>query len=365
MVSTGVNYTKLKTNLRLCINRLKLLEKKKTELAQKSRKEIGEYIVTSKYERAKIRVEHIIREDYIVEAMELVEMYCDLLLARFGLIQQMKTLDDGLSEAISSLIWVAPRLQTDVQELKIISDLLTYKYGKPYAQACRENALKTVNEKLMIKMGVQAPPKILVEKYLIEIAKSQNISYEPDADVLRDDEVYCAEEATSGYHHNPDKCLIDLGNSADHRNHGFPPSGPSGGGGGGGMGAYAGGLPPLPSVPPSAPYPVAPNTKPIGFNFNTNTEPSHPSMPSGPPPHYDSVMPSADDKPIDSKPKPVPRGGTPNSKPNPNPNLNDSFPELPSVPTGGLPDIPTDDPKDDGIDFDDLSKRFEDLKKRK
>lgn len=41
-------------------------------------------------ERAKIRVEHIIREDYLVEAMEVTEMYCDLLLARYGLIQQMK-----------------------------------------------------------------------------------------------------------------------------------------------------------------------------------------------------------------------------------------------------------------------------------
>lgn len=41
-------------------------------------------------ERAKIRVEHIIREDYLVEAMEVTEMYCDLVLARFGLIQQMK-----------------------------------------------------------------------------------------------------------------------------------------------------------------------------------------------------------------------------------------------------------------------------------
>ena len=66
------------------------MEKKKTELAQKSRKEIADYISAGKYERAKIRVEHIIREDYMVEAMEVVEMYCDLLLARFGLIQQMK-----------------------------------------------------------------------------------------------------------------------------------------------------------------------------------------------------------------------------------------------------------------------------------
>lgn len=90
MFSSGPNYTKLKTLLRLSINRLKLLEKKKTELAQKARKEIAGYIAAGKIERAKIRVEHIIREDYMVEAMELLEMYCDLLLARFGLIQQMK-----------------------------------------------------------------------------------------------------------------------------------------------------------------------------------------------------------------------------------------------------------------------------------
>ena len=33
------------------------------------------------------KVEHIIREDYLVEAMEMLELYCDLLLARFGLIE--------------------------------------------------------------------------------------------------------------------------------------------------------------------------------------------------------------------------------------------------------------------------------------
>ena len=33
------------------------------------------------------KVEHIIREDYLVEAMEMLELYCDLLLARFVLIE--------------------------------------------------------------------------------------------------------------------------------------------------------------------------------------------------------------------------------------------------------------------------------------
>lgn len=47
-------------------------------------------ILAHKEDRARIRVEHIVREDFLVEAYELLEMYCDLLLARFGLIQSMK-----------------------------------------------------------------------------------------------------------------------------------------------------------------------------------------------------------------------------------------------------------------------------------
>ena len=44
----------------------------------------------TRYIRSPKKVEHIIREDYLVEAMEIVEMYCDLILARFGLIETMK-----------------------------------------------------------------------------------------------------------------------------------------------------------------------------------------------------------------------------------------------------------------------------------
>ena len=132
------DYNKLKTNLRLAINRLKLLEQKKTEVALKSRKEIADYIAAGKTERAQIRVEHIIREDYMVEAMEVVEMYCDLLLARFGHLEESKTLkEESLAEAVSSLLWAGPRLQSDVQELRTVGDQLSAKYGEPYAQARR------------------------------------------------------------------------------------------------------------------------------------------------------------------------------------------------------------------------------------
>lgn len=126
----------------------------------------------------------IFREDYLVEAMEVVEMYCDLILARFGLVTQMKDLDEGLAEAISSIIWVAPRLQADVQELKVIQDLFTAKYGKPYADSCHSESVQTISQKLKHKLSIQSPPKLLVEKYVIEIAKSYNIPYEADPQVM-------------------------------------------------------------------------------------------------------------------------------------------------------------------------------------
>jgi vacuolar protein sorting-associated protein IST1 len=57
----------------------------------------------------------------------------DLKYIKFAVFFFVRTLDEGLTEAISSLLWVAPRLQTDVAELKVIADLLRVKYGQQYA----------------------------------------------------------------------------------------------------------------------------------------------------------------------------------------------------------------------------------------
>ena len=81
-------------------------------------------------DRARIRVEHIIREDYLVEGLEITEMFLDLLLARVGLITLSNEIDPGMQESISSVIWVQPRIVTECAELKVVVDELTKKYGK-------------------------------------------------------------------------------------------------------------------------------------------------------------------------------------------------------------------------------------------
>ncbi|KAM7424262.1 hypothetical protein PAMA_000550 [Pampus argenteus] len=336
MLGGGFKSERLRVNLRLVINRLKLLEKKKTELAQKARKEIADYLSSGKDERARIRVEHIIREDYMVEAMEILELYCDLLLARFGLIQSMKELDPGLQEAVSTLIWAAPRLQSEVSELKIVSDQLCAKYSKEYGKLCRTNQIGTVNDRLMHKLSVEAPPKILVERYLIEIAKNYNVPYEPDAMVRP--EVCPGEEAD----------LIDVDNDKKF----------GGGGGGGGGGFTAPAMPmampmPMPMgmpMPTAFNYPISKGAEPMNAPIGTYDNFQHPmrggqppQLPTSPPTYESAVGPSASSQLFD----------------------NNALPELPSVPDT----LPTtsfggNTTTSDDIDFDDLTRRFEELKKK-
>lgn len=95
-------------------------------------------------------------------------------------IKFQRELDPGLDEAIATILWASPRISNDVQEFKLISDILTSKYGKPYAESCRADRIGNVNEKVKRRLGIEPPPKLLIEQYLIEIAKNFNVNYIPD-----------------------------------------------------------------------------------------------------------------------------------------------------------------------------------------
>ncbi|XP_070575079.1 IST1 homolog isoform X3 [Ptychodera flava] len=390
----GYRGAKLKTNLRLSISRLKLMEKKKTELAQKARREIADYIAAGKDDRARIRVEHIIREDYLVEAMELLEMYCDLLLARFGLIETMKTLDDGLAEAVSTVIWAAPRMQTDIPEIRVVSEQLCHKYGKEYGKMARANETGTVNERFVLKLSPKPPPKILVERYLEEIARSHNITYEPDPSVMiesadinpvtADDLLLFDEPGTTKG--GPPGGGVGGGGSATGGGYGGSnpgggyggsnpgggyggPGGSSGGnfggpggsfgggsGGGGGMGA--------PMIPSNAVPSVGPPNPNSPFAYPAPQAPSYEDA------LRDSVYPpppggqSNYSQPSAPAPSPLPPPANPVVSKDPGA----SIPDLPAVPSTSLPGLDTvgsNSAGGDDVDFDDLTRRFEELKKRK
>jgi len=195
MFSSSFNEKKFTVNLRLAIQRLKLIENKKTQLALRSRKEIAQYLAADQIDRAKIKVEHIIREDYFVEALEIVEINLDLLLARVTMISNAKDKPVALvpvsvQQAVESVIWAYDRVASECPELKIIMEQLTIKFGPKYVHKVKnDDNNENVYKKLRSRLDPHGPKEYIVEKYLEMISTSFKGNYTADEEVMRKHEM--------------------------------------------------------------------------------------------------------------------------------------------------------------------------------
>jgi len=169
---------KIKVQLNIAVQRLRNLQQKKEAQAKTARREIATLIENKKLEKARVKVENIINDDINVELLELLELYCELLIARFGLLDQnTREPDPGVSEAVTAVIYAAPR--TEIKELHIIREMLTHKYGREFTIGVMENRDNCVTERVTNKLIFHSHSPKLVDGYLAEIAKGYRIEWTP------------------------------------------------------------------------------------------------------------------------------------------------------------------------------------------
>ncbi|KAL1985829.1 hypothetical protein VTN96DRAFT_7321 [Rasamsonia emersonii] len=87
--------TRLQSTLRLLIPRLRLLQKKDTASSVAQRRELAQLLDNGREASARIRVENVIANDIAVEVMEMIELYCELLLARATVLDQIAFSEKG------------------------------------------------------------------------------------------------------------------------------------------------------------------------------------------------------------------------------------------------------------------------------
>jgi vacuolar protein sorting-associated protein IST1 len=168
---------KIKVQLKLSVSRLRMVQQKDTALAKQQRRAMAQLLEQGKEESARIRVENIIRSDMNTELLEILELYCELLTARAGLLEQ-KECDPGLEEAVKSIIYSAPKIE-GVKELSIVRQLLAEKYGKEFALEASDNKDGKVAKRVVDRLKVEPPSKELVEAYLSTIAEAYGIDWPP------------------------------------------------------------------------------------------------------------------------------------------------------------------------------------------
>ncbi|KAL0295911.1 UNVERIFIED_CONTAM: IST1-like protein [Sesamum angustifolium] len=179
MLSRSFNPSKCKMSLRLAASRLKLLRNKKEVQVNQMKREIAQLLQSGQDQTARIRVEHVIREEKMMAAYDLIEIYCELIVARLPIIESQKTCPIDLKEAITSIVFASPRCG-DVPELLDVRKHFTEKYGKDFTTAAIELRPECgVSRMLVEKLSAKAPDGQTKIKILSAIAEEHNVKWDP------------------------------------------------------------------------------------------------------------------------------------------------------------------------------------------
>jgi len=124
-------------------------------------------------------------DDLYIQLLEVLELYCEILEARFGLLDTSgKDPDPAVYEAVCAVIRAAPR--TDLRELHLLRDMLMHKFGREFSLAVMENRDECVPTRITSKLVIAAPPSELVDSALQVIAEGYGISWDPSGGIVGD-----------------------------------------------------------------------------------------------------------------------------------------------------------------------------------
>ncbi|GLU10806.1 hypothetical protein SLE2022_275870 [Rubroshorea leprosula] len=188
--------SKFKTLAKLAISRISILKNQHRVQYSHSRSDVLELLNLGHQDRALLRVEHVIREQNMLDVFVMLENYCHLLIERVDLIPKSKECPDELKEAASSLIFVSSRCG-EFPELLHIREILSSKFGRDFtARAVELRNNCSVNPKMIRKLSTEKPSLESKVRVLKEIASENGITLnlEEDHPVIVEEKLAVNEE---------------------------------------------------------------------------------------------------------------------------------------------------------------------------
>lgn len=162
----------------MAVARIKLLRNKREAVVKQMRRDIALLLQSGQDATARIRVEHVIREQNVLAANEIIELFCELVVARLSIIAKQRQCPADLKEGVASLIFAAPRC-SEIPELSALRNVFEKKYGKDFVSAATDLRPNCgVNRLLIDKLSVRTPTGEVKLKIMKEIAKEHKIDWD-------------------------------------------------------------------------------------------------------------------------------------------------------------------------------------------
>ncbi|KAG9456572.1 hypothetical protein H6P81_001080 [Aristolochia fimbriata] len=181
MLSRSFKPAKCNTSLRLAVSRIKTLRNRRENQLKQMKRDLAQLLETGQEQTARIRVEHYVREEKTLAAYDIIQIYCELIVARMPIIESQKNCPIDLKEAIASVMFASPRC-TDIVELVDVRKHFTAKYGKDFISAALELRPDSgVNRTVVEKLSAKAPDAQSKIRILREIAQEHNVKWDSKA----------------------------------------------------------------------------------------------------------------------------------------------------------------------------------------
>lgn len=200
------NSSKIKSHLKMAIGRIEIVKNKRTALLKQNMKNIAILLSEAaatplqsaeNEEKAYFRTQGIVRDDYYIVALEIIQLHCELLHERIGLIElhcsktknndkcQHKAsclLSSDILALVCTIIWSTPYVVNDVPELSYVSRKLCKRFGKSFVQEyVTNNGHGCLNEQIVTKLSSTIPPPFLIRIYLEKICDLYDVDWKPSS----------------------------------------------------------------------------------------------------------------------------------------------------------------------------------------
>eukprot|EP01018_Ginkgo_biloba_P030839 Gb_14953 [translate_table: standard] len=177
LLGKGFRASKCKNLLNLAISRLALLKNKSEIQCKKFQKDVAQLLQNGQEASARSQVEHVFKEQNMVDAYLLIEGFCTTVIDKMVSIEKQKTCPSDLKEAIASLCFAAQKC-ADWPELQQIRTLFAAKYGREFTTASSELCPDSgVNKLIIEKLSTRAPNAEIKLKLMKEIAVQNGIEW--------------------------------------------------------------------------------------------------------------------------------------------------------------------------------------------
>ncbi|RLN18601.1 IST1-like protein [Panicum miliaceum] len=164
---------RVKTLLGLALTRLAVARRPRLARKSISRGDVGQLLALGHLDRALHRAEQVIEEDNMLEAFNIIELYCNRLIEHAKQLDKPDECGEDIREAAAGIMFAAGWCG-DLPELLFARTILADKFGGDFAMMAKEGT-GVVDPMLVWKLAGNKRNMELKKKVVKEIASENNI----------------------------------------------------------------------------------------------------------------------------------------------------------------------------------------------